>query len=224
MSDPNEYLNEDHSPINTGKVSSGPFLATVVGYQDTGYMGSIEVEIFRPTSGNASEGQIIQAEYLNPFYGVTARPLKTDPNQNTYNNTQQSYGMWFVPPDVGSTVLVMFVDGNIKRAFWIGCVQDTNMNFMVPGIAATASTVEGVSTGGTSRAPTGEYNRSLNNASTDPEQFKKPQHPLTDVLTKQGLLNDDIRGLTTSSARRETPSMACSLGLYDVDTGNVSIP
>jgi hypothetical protein len=55
--------------------------------------------------------------------------------------------------------------------------------------------------------PAGEYNKALNNSIGDPDGFKKPRHPMTDVLSAQGLLKDDTRGITTSSARRETPSM-----------------
>ena len=40
-------------------------------------------------------------------------------------------------PDVGTKVLVIFAEGNRGKGYWIGCVQDENMNFMVPGIAST---------------------------------------------------------------------------------------
>jgi len=138
---------------------------------------------------------------MSPFYGVTSADfVGKDPDD--YNSTQKSYGMWMVPPDVGTTVVIFFIDGDPKRGYWMGCVQDENMNFMLPGLAATINVVEGGD-----RAPVGEYNKQINSSSSDPTQFKKPKHPLADVLDKQGLLKDDIRGITTSSARRETPSM-----------------
>jgi hypothetical protein len=55
--------------------------------------------------------------------------------------------------------------------------------------------------------PAAEYNKLLNNQPGDPERLNKPVHPLKAVLEQQGLLMDDIRGITSTSARRETPSM-----------------
>lgn len=179
----------------------GPYLARIVSHLDPKYMGTLQVELLRET-GNLKnrESNVIQAKYMSPFYGVTAFE-HTDKN-NTYNSTQKSYGMWMVPPDVGSIVMVIFVEGDPKRAYWIGCVQDDFMNFMVPGLAATELSVEGGQ-----KKPVAEYNKRVYDGSiTDPTKVKKPQHPLTDVLTQQGLLGDEARGITTSSARREVPS------------------
>ncbi len=213
-------MNEEFSPINQPDSKPGPFLATVVSHLDPSYMGGLEVEILRSSGGSTSEGQLHQVKYMSPFYGITKsnEDIK-DQNQNTFTNSQQSYGMWFVPPDVGSTVVVMFIDGDPKRGYWIGCVQDENMNFMLPGAAATKQAVGGR---GEARVPTGEYNKALNNTVGDPDQIKKPKHPLADILEAQGLLADDTRGITTSSARRETPSAVFGIstpGPLDKRTG-----
>jgi hypothetical protein len=133
-----------------------------------------------------------------------------DPND--YNNTQKSYGMWMIPPDPGTIVVVFFVDGNPKNGYWMGCIPDDRMNFMVPGLASTQSVTapsENDASGRPSRLPSAEYNKSIQQTviNIDPEQIKKPVHPLAKILTDQGLVLDDIRGITTSSARRETPSM-----------------
>ncbi len=39
------------------------------------------------------------------------------------------------------------------------------------------------------------------------DKIKRPPHPFADQLLSQGLLDDDVRGTTTSSARRDIPSM-----------------
>lgn len=190
--------------------SPGPFLARVVSHLDSTYMGILQVEILRAAGNTGSDGQTHQVKYMSPFYGVTgADYVKQDPND--YNNTQKSYGFWMVPPDVGSTVIIIFIDGDPKRGYWMGCVADENMNFMVPGLAATGQAVDGVDfsdkAGRPGRTVVAEYNKKVNNSSADATSFTKPKHPLATVLTTQGLLTDDIRGITTSSARRETPSM-----------------
>ena len=181
--------------------SSGPFLAKVISHQDATYMGVLEVEILRPVGSSSSDGQLHQVKYMSPFLGSTS--IDYVGQNNDYNGTQKSYGMWMIPPDAGTTVVIFFIDGDPKRGYWMGCVPDDNMNFMIPGIAASSQIVDG-----DKRAPAAEYNKKSNDAAPgDPEQLKKPKHPLADVLDKQGLLEDDTRGITTSSARRETPSM-----------------
>jgi uncharacterized protein (DUF2345 family) len=209
-------MNEDVSPIDQPDSKPGPYLATVVSHLDPTYMGGLEVEILRPSGSTQSEGQLHQVKYMSPFYGVT--PISTNESANDFTNTQQSYGMWMVPPDVGSTVIIIFIDGDPKRGYWIGCVQDENMNFMVPGYAATKQIVDGDG----NRYPAGEYNKNVNNSPGDPEQIKKPKHPFAEVLTAQGLIGDDIRGITSSSARREAPSAVFGVstpGPLDKSTG-----
>jgi hypothetical protein len=205
MSDQDQVHNIPYSPQDgqaSSMSSSGPFLATVVSHLDNTYMGRLQVEIKRTSSGDKSSGQIHPVSYMSPFYGVTGANHLTDTDD--YNNTQKSYGMWMVPPDPGTTVVVFFIDGDPKRGYWMGCVADTNMNFMVPGLAAQTKVV-GQSDG--LKRPTAEYNKKVTASTGDPEQIPKAAHPFTDVLETQGLLADDIRGITTSSARRETPSM-----------------
>jgi hypothetical protein len=186
-------------------VDPGPFLAKVVSHLDPTYMGCLEVQIMREVGGDVnSDGQLTTVKYLNPFYGVTGAEHVTDTDD--YNNTQKSYGMWFVPPDPGTLVVVMFIGGDPRKGYWIGCVQDEGMNFMVPGLAATEYAVSDTKTDDSERVPVAEYNKVANENTQDPTKRLKPQHPLADFLMKQGLIKDDTRGITTSSARREVPS------------------
>ena len=203
--------NNNFNYASTGSPDArpGPFLATVIGHQDPTYMGTIEVELLRPTGNTSDESSIHQVKYMSPFYGVTSATHLGE--NNDYDSTQKSYGWWAVPPDVGTTVVVIFIDGDARRGYWIGCVQDEGMNFMVPGLAATQKVVgdvEADNAGSYGRVPVAEYNKKVNDLK-DPDvtQLEKPKHPLADVLDSQGLLFDDIRGITTSSARREVPSM-----------------
>jgi len=186
-------------------VDPGPFLAKVVSHLDPTYMGCLEVQVMREVGGDVnSDGQLTTVKYLNPFYGVTGAEHVTDTDD--YNNTQKSYGMWFVPPDPGSLVVVIFIGGDPRKGYWIGCVQDEGMNFMVPGIAATEYVVSDTKTDDSERVPVAEYNKVANQNTQDPTKRTKPQHLITEFLIKQGLILDDTRGITTSSARREVPS------------------
>jgi hypothetical protein len=193
---------------------NGPYEAVVTSHLDGKYSGTLEVELLKsldPSNDSKSESQRIQVKYLSPFYGVTS-PDGVTKNAD-YASSQQSYGMWFIPPDVGNTVLVIFVEGNVNKGYWIGCVQAENQNFMIPdGRAATTYT--DTSTNPTQigkKLPVGEYNKELlfnvKNLSDSTKNLKPINQQFVNILNNQGLLEDEIRGLTTSSARREAPSM-----------------
>jgi Type VI secretion system/phage-baseplate injector OB domain len=193
-----------------------PRIGRVVNYLDTDYMGGLEVQILKETGNTEFEGEIFQVRMMNPFIGQTG--YKFVQNNNDYNSTQKSYGMWFVPPDIGTQVLVIFINGDASRGFWIGCIPDSYTNFMIPGMAATDYTVEQQTRSNLDingnpilqRVPVAEVNKVVNNSSTSasspPTSVNKPTHPFTTVLQNQGLVIDDIRGITSSSARRELPS------------------
>jgi hypothetical protein len=203
----------DYSSNSQPDPKPGPFIAKVISNIDPTYMGVLEVEILRPSGATSgAEGQLHQVKYMSPFWGITSSDYLGQ--IDNYNNTQKSYGMWMVPPDVGCYVMIIFIDGDPKRGYWIGCVgsEAENMNFMMPGIAATQRVVEDVDTdnaGNYGRVPVAEYNKKIddNDARSDATRVLKPEHPLAKILAAQGLIFDDIRGITTSSARRESPSM-----------------
>jgi hypothetical protein len=198
---------ETRVATGSGSGSPGPFLAKVVSHLDPNYMGSLEVQLLREVGNDpGKEGQLHVVKYMSPFAGSTSVDYVTDDEtdeSSRYNNTQKSYGWWAVPPDVGSTVIVFFIDGDPRYGYWMGCVQDENINFMTPGLAATSFNIEGDE----ERVPVAEYNkRVVDVGNSDSTKNKKAQHPFTAILSEQGLLKDDIRGITSSSARRETPS------------------
>ena len=101
----NEF--EEYSTPHTAP-RPGPFLARVVSNFDPTYMGILEVEILKPVGGTNSETQLHQVKYMTPFYGVTSE--KYNGKNDDYADTQKSYGMWMVPPDLGVTVVVIFID------------------------------------------------------------------------------------------------------------------
>ena len=193
-----------------GVIGPGPFLATVVNHRDPTLMGSLEVQLLRANPANPDQkASNLTVRYCSPFFGNTS--IKFEGNDSSkFDDVQKSYGMWMVPPDVGSTVMVIFLDGDINQGFWIGCVPDLYQNQMTPGIAASqyaAITPDQERYYGTKLLPVAEYHkRSRKLEIPKPETFTKPVHPFADRLLEEGLLLDTIRGVTSSSARREAPS------------------
>jgi len=202
---------ETRSPAAKPEISKkvegpGPYMAIVRNHLDSEYMGAIEVELLKSNSeGNTPDatGEVVPVSYLSPFYGVT--PYKAVTENEGFDHTQKSYGFWAVPPDVGTKVLVIFAEGNRGKGFWIGCIQDENMNFMVPGNASTTYNSEDQ----TKAKPVGEYNKKTEEGvGKDSTQYLKPCNmDACTVLTNNGLENDPTRGTTSSSARRDLPSM-----------------
>jgi hypothetical protein len=196
----------------------GPYIATVKFPNDPTKMGRLGVNIPALTGTNDPKpDQIIWCQYLSPFYGVKSFQSvdKTDPY--SYTASQTSYGMWAVPPDVDTTVMVIFARGQQDRynAYWMGCVQEPNMNQQIPGHAASRDTAMPSNGGdfseskqdtyGTDILPTGEKNRAMEAETLEQQKFPINDR-LADQLLRQGLVADQIRGTTTSSARRESPS------------------
>ena len=185
---------------------AGPFIGKIVNHLDSEYMGGVEVDILKITeSGNPgdSSGYLLPCYHVSPFMGQTPREgVKANPG---FDYTQKSYGFWAIPPDVGTKVIVLAMEENIGYGYWIGCVQDKYINFMLPGNPSTTYNDEDK----TNPKPVGEYNKELESAvGRDPTKYIKPCNTdQCNVLDTQGLIGDTVRGTTTSSARREIPSM-----------------
>jgi hypothetical protein len=198
----------------TRLASPGPYLAEVTNHLDTSAMGSLEVVLKTRIPANPDyKGNTYPVRYMTPFYGITSSKfLGNDPAN--FNHTQKSYGMWMIPPDVGTTVMVIFVDSDPNQGYWIGCIPDLLQNHMVPGLAASPNynyqkltPDQKIEYKDALSLPVGEYNKKNDPAPPDITKAIRPVHPFATVLASQGLLLDDIRGITSSSARREQPSM-----------------
>ena len=209
----------------------GPYIATVKVVNDPLKMGRLGVNIPALT-GTTKPGatQIIWCQYLSPFYGAKSINAVSKSDPYSYQTTQHSYGMWAVPPDIDTEVLVIFAEGdkNESTAFWIGCVQQPLTNQQVPGYGSSSNTeysgstnrergITGQTQYGTDFLPAGEKNqRRYEDAETlsNVSQWKYPVNDITaDQLLAEGLIQDDVRGTTSSSARRESPS-----GVFGINT------
>ena len=208
---------QERSPFKFN--SPGPYLAIVRNHLDPGYMGGLEVSLLKGFSDNGVKAdQLFRVQYLTPFYGATSVEYE-GPDAKNYKDAQKSYGFWAVPPDVGTTVMVVFLEGDSNQGYWLGCVQDRYQNHMVPGLAAAKvdPTLRRGAYSNYEYLPVTEYNKraASKNVTQSPmdigAQTKPIFTPFAKKLLDQGLLGDTIRGVTSSSARREIPSMVFGL-------------
>jgi len=150
--------------------------------------------------------------FLSPFYGLT-RPVAGNDDLGSYKANPSSYGMWFAPPDIGTTVVCVFINGDMNYGFYIGCVPEPEALTMVPAIGATDNIIpnegEAKSFGGALRLPVTNINTNNKNVadSVDYITAPKPIHSYTaTVMNQQGVIRDPVRGPISSSSQRETPS------------------
>lgn len=182
------------------QLKHGVYQGVVRNNKDSQKMGRLEVFVpeFGGDPNNANDWTPVS--YCSPFAGAT-NPEELGNDKTQGDQSQNSYGFWMIPPDINSIVLIMFINGDPSRGIWIGCLYQQFMNNMVPGIAAS-TTYDTTS----EQLPTTEYNKRAGG----PDRTESQQRPILkevqEALIKQGLLEDPIRGITTSSARRESPS------------------
>ena len=201
--------NSETAKIGLG---SGTYLATVVDVLDSTFMGRLTVTLLGSQGSDVgTEKTTYNVNYASPFFGYT--PYEgLGYNNKDFNDTQKSYGMWFVPPDVGVTVLCVFVNGDPAMGYWFACLPPSFANHMVPAIGGTTQVdledPDKKVYDTKQPLPVGEINKRFNReaAEKDPEQIKKPVHPIAARFLEQGTLEDDIRGTTTTTARRQVPN------------------
>ena len=198
-----------------GRMSPGPYIAKVISHLDTKRQGALKVQLLTDAisgNDNKADGQLFTVRYCMPFYGVTN--VESNQKNNDYYSSQQSYGFWAVPPDPGTKVLVIFAEGLPNQGYWIGCIQDEYMNFMVPGGYPSDkgdNIIQNTLPDDLKNLPlpVGEFNKKLRDSkkSNNPDRFPRPHNPMMSrVLATQGLQEDIVRGLTSTSSRRDIPN------------------
>jgi hypothetical protein len=196
-----------------GVIRSEPALGVVKNNIDPTRGGRVQVYIadFGAPDPDDSSSWITVA-YMSPFFGAT----QGSGGQDTFGSFTQnpsSYGMWFSPPDIGSTVVCIFVNGDMNYGYYIGGVPTPELLQMVPAIGSsenvTMNSGESNSYGGATKLPVTNLNVD-NSSLADGANFlnaAKPVHSyVASILSQQGLIRDPIRGPITSSALRESPS------------------
>lgn len=178
------------------KIGSGPFIGIVKSNADPLRSGRLQVWFTELGGDPNDDSKWVTVNYCTPFYGVT-----NNRDGNDYKGSPHSYGMWFVPPDLGVKVLCTFINGVSSNGFWFACVPEYPNLHMIPAISAPID--------GSSPAPVTDpfvdeiEPQSLGNPSI---LQKTPHDYQQQIWLKQGLLQDPDRGPGLSSAHRESPS------------------
>jgi hypothetical protein len=193
----------------------GPFYGVVKNNVDPTRSGRLQVYIETFSGGNPDDpSKWTTVRYLPGFYGYTPPNQTAGAGAGTYPGNQNSYGMWFTPPDIGITVLCVFANGDRQYGYYIGVVPDNGIGHMVPAIGGSANYVTGNKNQETyftddALLPVAEINTN-NTAAVNSGRFfdqPKPVHSVVaGAMFQQGLNGDLERGPIRSSSQRETPS------------------
>jgi lysozyme len=192
--------------IGRNMTYTGLYLGYVKSTKDIQKNGRIQVWI--PEKGTAPEDPDgwVTASYCSPFAGSTNYKTAAQNDFQSFDKTITSYGMWMIPPDINNEVLVMFITGREDRPVWIGCLYNEYANNMIPGMASSSNNYQYKG----KNIPVAEYNKwdkRVTQESAATNQTTKPfQKTKFKGLSNQGLILDRARGITTTSARRESPS------------------
>ena len=200
-----KQLRREEAPAT--RLEPYPYVGIVKNNLDATRSGRLEVFIPDLGGSPSDSSHWIPVQYASPFMGSTVQ--KTTGQQNEFDTVSHSYGMWMIPPDLEVEVLVIFVAGDLMRGYWISCINSNLSKHMIPAIAgSTDVTTSGGEYKGP-QVPVAEFNEH------DPKNYnsgsfhrnKKPIHEYqANILKKQGLDRDNVRGSITSSAQRESPS------------------
>lgn len=187
--------------------------AYVINPLDSTYNGYMKVELIKPNQlnpeTNERTGEYAYIKYVAPFGGNTIIPnpviYSSDTQKRKQGDYRSAYGMWMSPPDVGTTVLVGFAEENYQQGFYLGTIYEDYANFALPDHMVASTLADGPDSLSGKKLPAGEVNLS-NDATKVDTQKKTYNENVVKVFEQNGLLFDEIRGPSTSSARREYPS------------------
>ena len=207
-------------PLKSSKTDAGggntrpeAVIGTVKNNIDPTRAGRIQVYI-QDIGGNDPDDSKnwVTVNFLSPFFGMTPA-TGGNTGYGDFLKNPASYGVWNSPPDLGTEVVCMFINGDMNYGFYIGCIPKAEALHMVPAIGSSKNVItndgEAQSYGGATQLPVTNINTN-NTKMADGIGFLSEPRPVhsyaASILSQQGLVRDPIRGTITTSASRESPS------------------
>lgn len=186
----------DVAGITKTRDTSRIYIAEVMDTRSPVKNGDIKVWIISSGSSKKDPKNWITARCGCGIFGNTITSSKEDIKKDfEYNSQNTSFGNWLTIPYVGNHVFIFFpcVSGENTIAYWFGSPMISS-NEMLPGIPYDLT-------------KTNDYTAKCEKNYKNPEVLEsKTYNPLQNALKVQGLDNDRLRGISTSSSFRDTPS------------------
>jgi len=167
------------------------YIAEVMDTRTPARNGDIKVWVLNSGTDRNNPENWVTAHQINN-YGLTITDNKIG---ETYNTQPTGFGVWNTIPYIGNYVFIFYpctVDKSFD-AYWFGSANNYN-NLMVPGISYDLTQKNDLSA------------KCETNLSTQSFGKRFEYTPLQNGLKTQGLDGDRLRGISTASTMRETPS------------------
>lgn len=188
-------------PSGQNNTAFGVYTAKIMNNIDALKLNRVQVWIPAFGSEETDKDSWLTARPSSPFAGITPNNGVT----SDFDKAQKSYGMFAPVPDIGSTVMVSFLDGRITEPVVMGSLFRDNMIHALPGIGTGRYKDEN---GNIVSGPVTEHNH----LSTDDSPDQRIRHRvLDDAVKKQGLATDPYRGFSSSTSQRESPSRVAGI-------------
>lgn len=183
----------DSIDLTKTKSQNGIYLAEVMDTRSPTKSGEIKVWVVSSGTDKNDPSSWIVAKCSSSLYGTT---VNNNQNSTRYEVSPTSFGWWNPMPYVGNYVFIFYpvTTGGLTTAYWFGCPVGYQ-NDMIPGIAYDLT-------------QTNDYTpKCETNYKTDNVIPAISYDILGKSLIQQGLNKDRLRGISSSSASREAPSM-----------------
>lgn len=198
-----------------------PVIGIVKNNIDPSKNGKIDVyiESYGGIDPDNDKNWIKGLRYMSPYFGSSTPGTDKSTDQKNKQSSKakdfvgsiHSYGMWAGPPDIGTAVICIFINGRPEMGFYIGAVMPVGSHGMVPAIGATNNVVpnddEASKYGGAKRLPTTEPDLDdpkVRSSATITQEPKSVHSYQAAIFDSQGLIRDSIRGPIGSSSVRQT--------------------
>ena len=194
--------------------ADGIYIGEIISTADPDMNGSLKVYIpalhkvkpklnFKSGNNTDRSESTFNCKLTTPFAGKTPYYNENVNDVTSGSSSGQSYGMWLTTPDPGTQVIVAFGMGNLKYGLILSFLYPEDRTHMIPGLAGSLFNYSKPGY----KLPVTEKNIFDSNFSGKGSTALRPVHlGFAKTLYEQGLMGDDLRGASSSSSRRESPS------------------
>ena len=171
------------------------YMAEVMDTRSPSRSGDILVWILNSGADRADSSKWVLAKSCVSNFGLSIN--NSEVNAPDYETQVTSYGNWNPVPYVGNYVFIFYpnIQGGNASPYWFGSPMMPN-NIMLPGISYNMLEKSNQD----NFTPVCEYNYRA-------EETSPKEYPiLKNALIKQGLDKDRLRGISTASSYRDSPS------------------
>lgn len=171
------------------------YMAEVMDARSPSRSGEILVWVLNSNTPRENPQGWVLAKSCVSNFGLTINDSEVF--SDYYDMQVTSYGQWNPVPYVGSYVFIFYpnIQGGNSTPYWFGCPMQPN-NMMLPGMSYNLA----------AKSNQKDYTATCELNYKSEQSSPQPNVPLQNGLITQGLDKDRLRGISTASSYRDSPS------------------